>query len=582
MPRHFGKEWGAMVDGEIDGGIAGEIDGRLGDGIDGQLDGIDSTATVRPRVGRWVLAAAVGVGCYGSASTAAAAEGTSTYTLEDLADKTLMVQTTGGRLKAGEQSAGMCKVKVSGSGSIWTIEATGDGSECGSLWRNERLAPRTLQFPAAGGGKMPVRFELAPARASEPGPLTLTLDEARRVQGLDQGRAAYAYAAELGWYALTTGADAKAELRGATLEGLDDDESVWIGYAEVDERGTPVAHHVVPLTVVAPTPTPPSTGGDVGSGSGGRATGSMAPPACNPQSEPNTAYVCAWVEGTTIRFEQAPPPVIRPNISVEVEVIHPSDVNVDVRMTGKRGLFMPGDRITGVDGDAQSDSPRPPPVQHSVRHRFAPRAPGDADVEITITDDEGRIVASRSLEFVVDRTYAGAVRLGFGIVYADAVDRHYEARTIGTNEQAQIVATRGGNSGFELVLGYAPYLFDYIQNRGHGRSYTNTTLRDRAGGFAPFAGLGLVEASDTGVEILKSLHMGLEWEPTPNFSIAATAVSRRVTRLTEGARVGDPVTGEVPTREVIRWGGGVVLSFSTDFFRIATRESRSPYRANRR
>ncbi|MEM9455270.1 MAG: hypothetical protein AAGF11_13900 [Myxococcota bacterium] len=544
----------------------------------------DSTARVRPWAGRWILAATLGIGVWGFGSTASAAEGTSTYTLEDLADKTLMVQTSGGRLKAGEQSAGMCKVKVSGSGSIWTIEAMDDGSECGSLWRNERLAPRTLQFPAVGGGKMPVHFELAPARAKEPGPLTLTLDEDRRVQGLDQGRAAYAYAEDLGWYALTLGADAKAELRGATLGSLDDDESVWVAYAEVDDRGTPVAHHVVPLTVVAPTPTPPpgSTGGDAGSSGGDRAAGSVAPPACNPSNDPDTAYVCAWVEGTTIRFEQAPPPVIRPNVSVEVEVIHPSDVNVDVRLTGKRGLFVPGDRFTGIDGNAQSKSPRPPPTQQRVRHRFAPRAPGDADVEITITDDEGRIVASRSLEFVVDRTYAGAVRLGFGIVYADAVDRHYEARTIGTNEQAQIVATRGGNSGFELVLGYAPYVFDYIQNRGHGRSYTNTRLRDRAGGFAPFAGLGLVEASDTGVEVLKSLHMGLEWEPTPNFSIAATAVSRRVTRLTEGAQVGDPVTGEVPTREVIRWGGGVVLNFSTDFFRIATRESRSPYRTRRR
>jgi hypothetical protein len=489
------------------------------------------------------------------------------YSLAELAKKELKVKVTGGSLDIGE-TKGDCNVDVQKlADGEWSIKpptaGAGDGDGCAQLWRNEPLESKSLKLPGRVGAKsepIDVTCSLSPSLdgAAKPGYEPKLKEDGKNVSGLPEAMEVFAYATDVGWYGSKV-ENGVVELRGKTTEGA----SIRVVYLDVDALGSPRGYVAAEVSR-----TKTDDAGEKGRGT--------VPMTCEGPRSRNTAYVCAIVDGNTISFEQTPPSVIAPNTSIEVEVIHSSKLDVDIELTGKRGVFIPGDRFTGTPenkAQAGGDEKKPPPPIR-VRQVFAPREPGDADLKIKILGENNAVTAERTLEFIIDRTYAGAVRLGVAVVFANAVDREYAARTVGNSQQAEIVATKAGRTGFEVVLGYAPYAFDYIQNRGRGRSYANTSLRDRAGGFAPYAGLGLLAASGTGVEILKSVHMGLEWEPTPNFSIGLTAVARRVTRLGDGLSVGSPVTGDVPTQEVIRWGGALVLNFSTEFFRTAGRESR--------
>lgn len=66
------------------------------------------------------------------------------------------------------------------------------------------------------------------------------------------------------------------------------------------------------------------------------------------------------------------------------------------------------------------------------------------------------------------------------------------------------------------------------------------------------------------------MHLGFEYEVSRNFSIAATLVGRKVTRLADGLEVGDPITSTtVPTRTGYEAGIGVVFNFSPEFLKLA-------------
>jgi hypothetical protein len=250
--------------------------------------------------------------------------------------------------------------------------------------------------------------------------------------------------------------------------------------------------------------------------------------------------------------------ILRPNRAMRVFVLHPIDAKVSIALGGDEGVFVPGDRdqvSQKDDGETHAEKEIAPDFAIEEQE-FAPRLPGTANLSVTVKrpgqDEEVRVV-----EFLVEQTYVGAVRLGVAVVFGGAVDRDYESRAVSGSQQSEVVATSTQDANLELVLGYSAYLTP--------RSYANTNwLR-----FEPYVGIGLLNDGPTGLETLKSLHAGIEWEPTPNFAIALTGVVRRVNRLQDDLRVGSPVSGSIPTGETIGLGAGVVFNLSPEFFRVA-------------
>ncbi len=272
--------------------------------------------------------------------------------------------------------------------------------------------------------------------------------------------------------------------------------------------------------------------------------------------------------------------VLPPNTTLEVFTVADSRFIVNGQLGGDPGLFEPGTR--SYNGNEPTQTLGVPAKGEDKkataivrRLSFAPRLPSSA-VPLTIEvskkgEDKPR---TTRFEFVVERTYSGAIRLGIGVLVGSAVDVDYSGERLGNAMQPEIIAKSDSRFEFEFVAGYAPFIFDMIRGK-KGRRYHNTSLRERSLGFAPYIGLGVINvARAADVEFFRSVHLGLEWEPMPNFSIAITAVGRRVTRLQDGLHVGSPIAGsDVPTRERIAWGAAIVLNLTPEFFRFAARES---------
>jgi hypothetical protein len=267
--------------------------------------------------------------------------------------------------------------------------------------------------------------------------------------------------------------------------------------------------------------------------------------------------------------------IILPNRSVLLKVRYPRETKIDVEMGGERGLFEPGIRINlptkpadgtpGAQAEAPSPcDPNPPSLDVVSEITFGPRRPGQADIEIKHKNKDGTEIATHTIELTVETTYLGAIRLGVGPVFKGAVDRSYSSVARPGSQQREIAATSSGNVDLELVLGFAPYLFDFIGGEGRG------TVTHCKFCLAPYVGIGVLNQSTTSLEVLKSLHFGLEWEFSPSFSLAGTFVLRRVTRLAPGYQIGSPVDDEVPTVAEYGFGGGLVFNFSPEFFKFAT------------
>lgn len=118
-----------------------------------------------------------------------------------------------------------------------------------------------------------------------------------------------------------------------------------------------------------------------------------------------------------------------------------------------------------------------------------------------------------------------------------------------------------GGYDLEIVAGFAAFL-----DKG-GRGYSSHDYSR----FAPYLGIGLLsQGADGEVDFLKSVHLGVEWELTPTFSLASTVVLRRVTRLAPGVALGGPVQGDVPTVTRQSVGLGFVLNVSPEFLRVGS------------
>ncbi len=304
--------------------------------------------------------------------------------------------------------------------------------------------------------------------------------------------------------------------------------------------------------------------------------GTPAPKALYNCSDPSLdkRAICLFVQPDGSVSDQYIPPkfknhVVPPNTSVKVTVVAPRGTNVNVAMRGTRGLYTPP--LDGPNSVQVGPSGNDGPLVRTWS--FASRTPGEADITLTANG------VTTTVELVVEKSYAGAIRLGLGVVFPPGSlnrDRTYQAVQRPGSDQHEIVATDAGPAEFELVLGYAPYAFDFI-GEGTGRRYVGQTLRERSAGFAPYIGLGALQANATGVELLKSIHLGIEWEPQRNFSIAFTLIARRVKRLASGYALEQAVAAgfEIPTRQTIRFAFGLVLNLSPEFFRFASSNSRN-------
>ena len=323
--------------------------------------------------------------------------------------------------------------------------------------------------------------------------------------------------------------------------------------------------------------------------------------------------------------------ILKPNTPIAVAVLHKREQHVQIDVSGQGGLHVPGTRLQqgslrpavassrGGMGFEGKDEDAPPPkkclhgpgkycggsvdedpgslyqctageYEHledcahgchtskpgredfckpqskfgTTTRLFAPRVP-KAEVTVDVTVGAGEeIYAKTAVQLIVEETFSGALRMGIAGIFGNAVDRTYRPYMHAGSGQYEIVSNESGPFDLEFVIGFAPFL-----ERG-GRGYTSGSRFH----FAPFVGVGVLSMGGEGhAQWLKSIHLGLEWEPTPTFSIAFTGVLRRVTRLREGAILGGPTgssDSDVPTATRHELGMAVVLNLSPDFFQFGS------------
>jgi hypothetical protein len=170
------------------------------------------------------------------------------------------------------------------------------------------------------------------------------------------------------------------------------------------------------------------------------------------------------------------------------------------------------------------------------------------------------------VELLVLKTYAGALRVGAGLIFSKAVDRAYAAQKVNNAGQAEIVATETGDVDLELVVGFTFYIENFI---GMGRSYLHRTWWQYLG---LYAGFGLLAKDKSIFDGFLSFYTGLDFEVGQHFSITPALAIRRVTRLRDGFEVGNPVseTTGVPTEMRTVPGFALLFNFSPDILKLTS------------
>jgi hypothetical protein len=211
--------------------------------------------------------------------------------------------------------------------------------------------------------------------------------------------------------------------------------------------------------------------------------------------------------------------------------------------------------------------PVPASDTEAIRFTFPPRQVGTADLKLFDTDDLSAKPAM-SFELEVEARYWGAVRFGLGTLFGRW--KSYDIGTFAGSRQPQVRETSEG-AAFELVSGFAPYVFDLGSG---GRSQTGGPNMH----LAPFVGFGVLGVSpDKGIQGLSSFHLGLEYEVANNLSIAATFVYHRSRQLAMGYTPGAPVavgmTADNVTTNSWERGFAIVINASPSFLQFATGDS---------
>lgn len=259
--------------------------------------------------------------------------------------------------------------------------------------------------------------------------------------------------------------------------------------------------------------------------------------------------------------------VVTVNRGLEVVVKRSSTDAPYVTWGGDRGLVAP---ITNRNLIEFGEEGQPTPV--ISQFRFSPRKAGSADLKIWRTKPASGTTpdADFTVELEVEQLAWGALRFGFGGVFGNAVGTSYEARLSPGSHQREITAGANATMEFELVIGFAPYLGDLLAWGGRSRtSYRNLYV-------APYFGLGVISQEGATVKSLRSIHIGGEVEFASNFSVAISAVCRRIERLTDGLSVGSPVNdGDAFTTTKSAWGASIILNVTPDFLQFGAPQSGS-------
>lgn len=271
--------------------------------------------------------------------------------------------------------------------------------------------------------------------------------------------------------------------------------------------------------------------------------------------------VCVRLAGGQVQWELkgGRDQAIPPNRVIRVWIEHPDTLAVSAGLGGVAGITPPKVQEEtlerGINEREKSDNER----LIVTERQFAPRQPGLAQLAIEFFDAYGEKVRVVPIELLIEQHYVGAIRLGIGLNFLGAADAEYAAVTRPGSQQAEIAVSSGGELGVDLMIGYAAFL---SRDGRPARGCPGLCL-------APYFGIGIFSSDAEGLNLLKSVHAGIEWEPVPNFSVAATGALRRVTRLADGVTLGSPtLEGEVPTREDYGLGLGVVVNFSPAFARL--------------
>jgi len=474
-----------------------------------------------------------------------------------------------------------CSLSVSGGA------LSGD---CPFLWTMEN--PERMELEVAGpDGAVTVRLVRGWTSAPRPATLDTTAREIVMPPGFTGGTVTYltySGATPLGWQQGDV-LDGHLQLDDATFRQALALAGRYTVFAEQDGRvmafqalpkatSTPVVPNVtVPGPTVVPAGTPtvtvatsdPANPDDRGKWTVTAPAEFACPPAKLPHAD--MIVVCVDATGDTLRYRMVPEGtrLTKPNRYFHIQVLHFVDRRVEVSLGGQIGTYVPGNRGElrgrsyggrggGIGGAQGVDAPD---LTVSTQ-TLAPRQPGYAPLTVKLSNLQGEQVGSPLLvEFWIDETYSGAFRMGVAGVFVGGVDQTYQKVTAPNAKQAEIAASGKNPVDVDLVVGYAPYL------DAGGRSAAGCENAPFC--FSPYFGLGLVSANSEGsAEFFKSVHLGIEWEFTPSFSVAVTGNMRRVSRLAEGYHVGQPIDGEVPTEDRYVFGLGVVINLSPSFLKI--------------
>ncbi len=300
----------------------------------------------------------------------------------------------------------------------------------------------------------------------------------------------------------------------------------------------------------------------------------------------NNVAVCIDLAGDGAEIISGPSRnVFTVNTGLVVYVRHPSSSTVKATLAGKEAVAALTPNVPTAqspsrnpralkeveDGGTQDASAVPPALVMST-FRFSPRAAGDAPLTITWTPQQAGKTpdggpSQITLDLQVESVNWGAVRLGVGTVFGNAVSPSYELRSFAGSSQSEVALSDKPNVGFEGILGVAPYVLDIVACPGHGRSFT--------GGcnfyVAPYVGFGILGQSATGVQSFDGIYLGGEIAFSSTYSIALTWVDRRITELSSGYSEGSPANvGTQFTRTGSGRGFGLILNITPDFFSFST------------
>jgi len=206
----------------------------------------------------------------------------------------------------------------------------------------------------------------------------------------------------------------------------------------------------------------------------------------------------------------------------------------------------------------------PATAYQCTMHPIAPRPSGPLQIKVKLVSVANRAttLGERTLDVIVIQRYAGAFRVGIAGVFR-APDQKFEARTFPGSSQSEIVRT--ARTPIELVLGYSLYLEGFDKGRRYIFKEATPWYKANLG---LYFGFGAASIASGSFDFLKSLHVGVEYELSPNLSLALTGVLRRVDQLADGAHVGGPAPATIPVTSGYVPGVAIVLNISPSFFRF--------------